>query len=329
MALNFIDLLRRRPNYESMNGLATYYSPLFPQEERTPEFINIFAEMFGCKSFICQDLPRPLMCQDCIKIYIKNCEDIIRYLNENQVNLDVKEVFESKILPRFTDLLEQIQLLKEHIRASRERIDPDVMFQFFNINMDHYDPPSKNMIDKCQNLKYEKKEEEESCVVCMCDFEQDDEVKKLVCNHTFHNGCIMTWLNNHSTCPICKASLKEDVKEEEKVLKPYNFLAIIRPEPIVNNNQNINNQNDEDSDDDTTDSDDETDLDSSNETDDDFGENDINHRPEIQVEPENQNIEVENNEDDMDQDLEVIEQLLNDDELPAEKRTAIMRDIFL
>jgi hypothetical protein len=180
-------------NYEPMKGLAVYYAPLFPQQLRTDEFLNIFAEMFGSKSSICQDHSRPLMCKDCIMKYIEHCNMIIDYLQPSIKTEDKKvlDTFITIIKPRFDDLLEQFIMITEHIKACDEIIDNDVLYQFFDINMDHYDPPSKNIVNQCNDYKYEKKELDESCVVCICDFEQNDAVKKLICGHIFHHDCIM------------------------------------------------------------------------------------------------------------------------------------------
>ncbi|XP_027356514.1 RING-H2 finger protein ATL11-like [Abrus precatorius] len=46
------------------------------------------------------------------------------------------------------------------------------------------------------------------CAVCLNEFE-DDETLRLIpkCSHVFHHECIDAWLNNHSTCPVCRANL--------------------------------------------------------------------------------------------------------------------------
>ncbi|PON64443.1 Zinc finger transcription factor [Parasponia andersonii] len=46
------------------------------------------------------------------------------------------------------------------------------------------------------------------CAVCLCEFE-DDETLRLIpkCDHVFHPECIDTWLESHTTCPVCRANL--------------------------------------------------------------------------------------------------------------------------
>lgn len=50
-------------------------------------------------------------------------------------------------------------------------------------------------------------DEEEACVICMCEYDGDDEVMIMPnCKHFFHTDCINKWLGENSNkCPICKA----------------------------------------------------------------------------------------------------------------------------
>jgi hypothetical protein len=50
----------------------------------------------------------------------------------------------------------------------------------------------------------------DSCVICLADFEQGNRIKVLPCNHGFHTECIDPWINDRSEhCPICKMSILE------------------------------------------------------------------------------------------------------------------------
>lgn len=69
--------------------------------------------------------------------------------------------------------------------------------------------------------KYEKgkgvvgeKEEDNTCAVCLYEFEEGDELRTLPeCLHSFHVPCIDMWLYSHPNCPICRADAtpSEDV----------------------------------------------------------------------------------------------------------------------
>lgn len=46
------------------------------------------------------------------------------------------------------------------------------------------------------------------CAICLGDFVKGEEIRVLPqCGHTFHVGCIDTWLASHSSCPSCRQIL--------------------------------------------------------------------------------------------------------------------------
>nr|XP_020471866.1 E3 ubiquitin-protein ligase RNF126-like isoform X2 [Monopterus albus] len=45
------------------------------------------------------------------------------------------------------------------------------------------------------------------CPVCKDDYRVEERVRQLPCNHLFHNDCIVPWLEQHDTCPVCRKSL--------------------------------------------------------------------------------------------------------------------------
>lgn len=48
-----------------------------------------------------------------------------------------------------------------------------------------------------------------SCAVCLCEFEDAEEVRRLSnCRHVFHRGCLDRWLEyDQRTCPLCRTQL--------------------------------------------------------------------------------------------------------------------------
>lgn len=77
---------------------------------------------------------------------------------------------------------------------------------------------SKNEISKIDKQKFlkeknVKKGEEEKCPVCLMEFEDKEEIKKLPCKHMYHPGCIDTWLKRSCKCPICKRDVREGLKK--------------------------------------------------------------------------------------------------------------------
>lgn len=55
----------------------------------------------------------------------------------------------------------------------------------------------------------------DSCSVCKEDFVLNEKVTKLPCSHLFHKDCIVPWLKQHCTCPLCRKSLPLDGQATE------------------------------------------------------------------------------------------------------------------
>ncbi|KAM7458379.1 hypothetical protein BLSTO_00871 [Blastocystis sp. subtype 1] len=51
-------------------------------------------------------------------------------------------------------------------------------------------------------------EEQPTCSICLCPFEEKEMIKKLRCGHYFHCECIDPWLlNNKAVCPVCRRGI--------------------------------------------------------------------------------------------------------------------------
>lgn len=49
--------------------------------------------------------------------------------------------------------------------------------------------------------------EEETCSICIDEFKQEQDLRKLPCNHKFHLNCVDEWLKISNTCPNCKTEV--------------------------------------------------------------------------------------------------------------------------
>lgn len=47
------------------------------------------------------------------------------------------------------------------------------------------------------------------CTICIDDIKIGDEVTVLPCKHWFHGECVVLWLKEHNTCPICRTSIEK------------------------------------------------------------------------------------------------------------------------
>jgi len=65
----------------------------------------------------------------------------------------------------------------------------------------------ENMSDKNACLKLSC-EEDNTCSICLSEYENDDEIARLPCSHLFHKDCVMSWTRNHVRCPLCNFDLE-------------------------------------------------------------------------------------------------------------------------
>ncbi|XP_069623935.1 E3 ubiquitin-protein ligase RNF126 [Ranitomeya imitator] len=64
------------------------------------------------------------------------------------------------------------------------------------------------------------------CPVCKEDYTVGENVRQLPCNHLFHNNCIIPWLEQHDTCPVCRKSLSgQNTATNPPGLTDLNFSA--------------------------------------------------------------------------------------------------------
>ncbi|OWM70282.1 hypothetical protein CDL15_Pgr026132 [Punica granatum] len=65
------------------------------------------------------------------------------------------------------------------------------------------------------------------CTVCLAEYHHEDMLRILPnCGHSFHANCIDIWLQQHSTCPVCRISLRE-FSEKRRIMQPL-FSSALR-----------------------------------------------------------------------------------------------------
>lgn len=52
------------------------------------------------------------------------------------------------------------------------------------------------------------------CTICIDDLSLGDEVLVLPCKHWFHGECVVLWLKEHNTCPICRSPVENNARSE-------------------------------------------------------------------------------------------------------------------
>lgn len=91
----------------------------------------------------------------------------------------------------------------------REGLDA-IVTQLLN-QMDTTGPPplAKDVIDAIPMVEVstEQVDAKLQCSVCWEDFQLNEKVRQLACQHVYHDPCIRPWLELHGTCPICRQDL--------------------------------------------------------------------------------------------------------------------------
>lgn len=69
-------------------------------------------------------------------------------------------------------------------------------------------PASQNALDELDRKKVDQdmlgSEGHAECTICISDVELGEEVLQLPCKHWFHEECVVMWLKQHNTCPVCR-----------------------------------------------------------------------------------------------------------------------------
>ncbi|KAL0346124.1 UNVERIFIED_CONTAM: putative E3 ubiquitin-protein ligase RHC1A [Sesamum radiatum] len=70
-------------------------------------------------------------------------------------------------------------------------------------------PASRTSINALPTIKISKKHvrADSTCAICQERFELGSQVRKLPCKHLYHSDCIVSWLEQRSSCPVCRQQL--------------------------------------------------------------------------------------------------------------------------
>ncbi|KAH7541910.1 E3 ubiquitin-protein ligase RZF1 [Ziziphus jujuba] len=70
-------------------------------------------------------------------------------------------------------------------------------------------PASRTSIDAMPTIRITRNHllTELHCPVCKDKFELGSEAREMPCNHIYHSDCIVPWLVQHNSCPVCRVEL--------------------------------------------------------------------------------------------------------------------------
>jgi len=79
---------------------------------------------------------------------------------------------------------------------------------------------------KFAEVRFITQERKLACPICQDDFDTGDEAVKLPCAHYYHEPCLVTWLKQRNTCPLCRFELP---LEPGTQLPPTPVPPVVRP----------------------------------------------------------------------------------------------------
>jgi hypothetical protein len=105
-------------------------------------------------------------------------------------------------------------IFQQLIQLINRRQD-DREYEFFSNLQDVQVPIKDDVLKTMKTVKYStidqksKGDRNVQCSICLCEYEDDDLVNHLQCDHIYHNECINQWFKTNSKCPVCKSDMND------------------------------------------------------------------------------------------------------------------------
>jgi len=72
---------------------------------------------------------------------------------------------------------------------------------------------SEEVLNAIPLIRYEGGENRATeCMICLADFDNNDQLRRLPCGHVYHQPCIDEWLHRCTDCPLCKANVDRAIR---------------------------------------------------------------------------------------------------------------------
>ncbi|XP_057770462.1 probable E3 ubiquitin-protein ligase RHC1A [Salvia miltiorrhiza] len=90
-------------------------------------------------------------------------------------------------------------------------------------------PASRSSIDALPTVKISRRHvrADSTCAVCKERFELGSRVRKLPCKHLYHSDCIVPWLQQRSSCPVCRQQIinggEQSRRDEQETRRRWSF----------------------------------------------------------------------------------------------------------
>lgn len=91
-----------------------------------------------------------------------------------------------------------------------EQMEDRLLTAAINESLSHYKTQERKPNIKL-DIKSEKASDnhiKEKCAICKEDFELEENITSLLCNHILHTDCISEWVKYKSECPVCRQQIQ-------------------------------------------------------------------------------------------------------------------------
>ncbi len=92
----------------------------------------------------------------------------------------------------------------------------DMLNQDFQFEENVPIPLKQNYLSMISITKYNTLDNDKytRCSICLCDFESDEDIRNLPCEHLYHTECIDKWFVQNVNCPMCRCDMRDLIKIE-------------------------------------------------------------------------------------------------------------------
>jgi hypothetical protein len=200
-----ITLLYENQFPDKINDMHYIINRLLSQESFSSNLSNLFSSLSNQLTMDNNDQNDDIL--DRYTGNIINPANILYYFTDNVNNIN-PVVYNSHInnIPMFN----LFTLDPSHIFNFTTQMIMEDITPITNNGKETLDQASLNSVsltDTFSNLDDEIKKKFDTCPICFDDFKSENVVRKIKCNHIFHQSCIDPWLLNESyKCPVCRES---------------------------------------------------------------------------------------------------------------------------
>lgn len=162
------------------------------------------------------------------RLLMTSYSNIVQHLLTDQIGTNHTDLFTgdiinpANILNIFTQNINNIPNNSFHITFDTNRVNFPLLLNtnlnllspMFNFTIEPHAPTTVNenvlnqntKIIQYKDLEDTLKSKYNTCFICLADFESEDTIRKIVCEHIFHKDCIDPWLLKESyKCPVCRS----------------------------------------------------------------------------------------------------------------------------